>query len=302
MKMNDSIWLLQKGGYDDCGITSVGGAAFALTEEAVAIPDVKQFPVKEMIKRGWITCENTVFSEFFDVVGGWDRLCPLYRRTEIRSDKESDPYALAAWTTRLVMRSLQEQPKGRFRVGSVNLQLMTEIAKLSTSSAGAHEAKTRLSQLGISLIVEPHLPRTYLDGAALRVTEDLAIIGLTVRYDRVDNFWYCLLHELAHLALHVDRDKEIQFFDDLDKCEGIDPREKEADTLAGEALIPELEWEASPAKLLPSKEAAELLASELKIHPAIVAGRMRFERSYVFLSELVGAGKVRMQFPDINWS
>jgi HTH-type transcriptional regulator/antitoxin HigA len=302
--MNNSNWLLQKGGSDDCGVTSVGGAAFTVADDCRDIEkcDWGRFPILEMVRRGWITCEESVGPEFFGLIRGWEQLSPLYRQTKVRSDKQIDPYSLAAWTARIVSRAQEERLAGSFRVGSIGLSLMTEIARLSTSPSGPQDARDCLSRFGIALVIEPQLPRTHLDGAALLLDNEKAVIGMTVRHDRVDNFWFCLMHELAHLALHFSNDQTSYFFDDLDHMCGIDPREIEADDLAREALIPESQWESSPAKVLPSKEAAELLAKELGIHPAIVAGRMRFERSYTFLSELVGPGEIRSHFPGVVWS
>jgi hypothetical protein len=62
---------------------------------------------------------------------------------------------------------------------------------------------THLAKHGIHLICLEHLPRTYLDGAALQLTDRTPVVGLTLRYDRLDNFWFCLLHELAHVGRHL---------------------------------------------------------------------------------------------------
>jgi HTH-type transcriptional regulator/antitoxin HigA len=89
-----------------------------------------------------------------------------------------------------------------------------------------------LARHGISLVIQPHLPRTHLDGAAIVFRADQPIIGLTLRYDRIDNFWFCLLHELWHLRFHFEGE-QIEFYDDLDAgAEGT--QEKEADEGAGE--------------------------------------------------------------------
>jgi HTH-type transcriptional regulator/antitoxin HigA len=93
------------------------------------------------------------------------------------------------------------------------------------------------------------------------------------------------------------------FYDDLDDEKPDDPREQEADRLAGEALIPEAEWKKSPGSRLRTAEAARHLANRLHIHPAIVAGRMRhFFKSYRVLNQLVGHKQVRICFPEIEWS
>src|SRR6185295_10071696 len=126
------------------------------------------------------------------------------------------------------------------------------------------------------------------------------IIGMTLRHDRIDNFWYCLIHELAHISLHYGQGFT-HFFDNLDLKESKDPREQEADKLAEEALIPKKEWNSSPAKSLRSPEAAAHLAKKLRIHPAIVAGRMRYESGYKVLGQMIGQGKVRLCFPEVDW-
>ena len=92
------------------------------------------------------------------------------------------------------------------------------------------------------------------------------------------------------------------FYDDLEVEDQDDLREKEADRLAGEALISDSEWEKSPASRSRSAEDAESLAKKLGIHPAIVAGRMRHEfKSYRFLNRLIGHRLVRCHYPDKKW-
>jgi len=63
-----------------------------------------------------------------------------------------------------------------------------------------HLAIQFLARHGIVLVIAPHLTNTYLDGAAMRLDDGAPVIGLSVRYDRLDNFWFCLLHELAHVG------------------------------------------------------------------------------------------------------
>ena len=146
-------------------------------------------------------------------------------------------------------------PKAPYKAGTVDLKFMREVAQLSWSSSGPRLAREYLSQHGIPLIIEPHLSHTHLDGAAIMEGLDRPIIGMTIRHDRLDNFWYCLMHELAHVSLHYGQGFT-HFFDNLDLKESKDLREQEADKLAQEALIPKEEWNKSPAKSLRSPEAA----------------------------------------------
>jgi HTH-type transcriptional regulator/antitoxin HigA len=193
----------------------------------------------------------------------------------------------------------------KYEAEAVNLGFMQELARLSVFDEGPILAREFLAKNGISLIIEPHLPRTYVDGAAILAAPGRPVIGMTLRYDRIDNFWFCLMHELAHIRLHLGGDAEdtTEFYDDLDVEDDSDPREQQADQQAGEALIPEAEWRRSPASGLRSPEAAEHLARKLRIHPAIVAGRIRHEyKSYRVLNQLVGHGQVRRLFPEARWS
>lgn len=267
-----------------------------------------RFPVKEMIARGWIAGSiqrdkpERLLAPFFASVGSPMQIAALFKKTEnTRTVRSINQYALAAWSTQVMNRAAEEPPKAEYKPNSVNLKFMTEVSRLSWSESGPRLAQEFLRKHGIPLIIEPHLSSTHLDGAAIMYGLDRPIVGLTIRHDRLDNFWYCLMHELAHISLHYGQGFT-HFFDNLDVKESNDPREQEADRLAGRALIPEEEWNKSPAKNLRSPEAAQHLARKLRIHPAIVAGRMRRESgSYKVLNQMIGQGKVRLCFPEVNW-
>ena len=269
----------------------------------------ERFPLKEMIARGWISGSTQrdkperLLVQFFAPISSPMEIAALFKKTEnTRTARSINKYALAAWSNRVMIRATEERPKAEYRPDSVNLKFMLEVARLSWSDSGPRLAQEFLRKHGIPLIIEPHLSNTHLDGAAIMYGLDRPIIGLTVRHDRLDNFWYCLMHELAHISLHYGQGFT-HFFDNLDVKESSDPREQEADRLARSALIPEEEWNKSPAKNLRSPEAAQHLARKLRIHPAIVAGRMRHEAgSYKVLNQMIGQGKVRQCFPEISWS
>jgi HTH-type transcriptional regulator/antitoxin HigA len=194
-----------------------------------------------------------------------------------------------------------KKPSVPYVEGTATPEFMREVARLSVLDEGPRLAGEFLGKHGILLVVEPHLTGTYLDGAALQATDGRPVIALTIRYDRIDNFWFVLMHELVHVARHLFRE-HVPFYDDLDVGPEDDPREKEADTIAGEVLIPEEAWKKSPASRLRSPEAIQQLASQLRIHPAIVAGRYRHEyRSFRILNQFVGHGQVRPLFRDVKW-
>jgi len=110
------------------------------------------------------------------------------------------------------------------------------------------------------------------------------------------------MHELAHIALHL-RAAGDSFHDDLESDgDESDEREQEANRLAREALIPQDVWKQSAARFVRSPQAAQRLAEQLKIHVAIVVGRMQYEsKDFRILSQLLGRGQVRRHFPHSRW-
>ncbi|MCY3882148.1 MAG: ImmA/IrrE family metallo-endopeptidase [Chloroflexi bacterium] len=268
--------------------------------------DAERFPLKEMAKRGWILevpdlkqRATELVAGFLSRAGGSDALeaVPMYRKNDHqRINAKADPYALRAWCWQ-VLASANEDPPSVPYERTVNPDFLREVAQLSVAEDGPVRARDYLADHGIALRVERHLPRTHLDGAVFRLPGKAPVIGLTLRYDRIDNFWFCLLHELAHLGRHLDGRPE-GFVDDFD-LPGNSAREAEADEWAQEALIPREEWVRSAIWLEPAALNVIYLANTLHIHPAIVAGRLRYESgNYRLLSQLVGTGKVRQQFEE----
>ena len=174
-------------------------------------------------------------------------------------------------------------------------QAVSGLAQLSWSEQGPKMAQEFLSFRGIKLVTELHFDKTYLDGAAIMDVSGQPVIGMTLRYDRLDNFWFTLMHEVAHIALHL-KDGSTIFFDDLDSTEK-DPIEHEADRAAADALIENSAWSEARVKTSHSEADCVTLARELKIHPAIVAGRLRHEsKNYSILSNMIANKMVRNHF------
>src|SRR5207249_4961999 len=102
------------------------------------------------------------------------------KKDHIRSARTMDKYALAAWGLRILICAKENQPLAEYKPGTVNLEFMSDVARLSWSDKGPLLAQEFLGKHGIQLIVEPHLPRTYLDGAALMTEDSKPVIGLTI--------------------------------------------------------------------------------------------------------------------------
>lgn len=264
--------------------------------------DWKRVPFMEMKNRGWIGEVPRSPSEANDVLQSWmgplrqSELAPLYRR-HVRSAKTVDHERLIIWTAQVAKAALNEPPTGDFD-SAWSVAFLKDVARISVFKNGPALAKEFLAQHGIALVVEPALS-PWLDGAAMMV-RNTPVVALTLRHDRLDNFWFVLMHELVHLFKHLGTET-ISFYDDLDSDDQADPKEAEADSLAGEILIPAEEWRASPASRLRSVDAANHLAQRLRIHPAIVAGRVRKSyKDYRVLSGLIGQGEVRKQFAEFQ--
>jgi HTH-type transcriptional regulator/antitoxin HigA len=209
-----------------------------------------------------------------------------------------DVHALQAWCLHVLGEARAVGLEKQHRKGSITFEFLEEVARLSTFREGPKLAREKLAQHGIALVVAPHLSKTYLDGAALWTKEQVPVVGMTIRYDRLDNFWFCLLHELAHLGRHIPNGDGEVFIDDLQLRERDhavnDAREREADEWAQDALIDPALWRDHPARQHPSVTNVVDLAHQAKVHPAVVAGRIRYERhSYRLLSQFVGANEVR---------
>jgi HTH-type transcriptional regulator/antitoxin HigA len=261
--------------------------------------------VKDMASRGYFgdVAINKIdkielIKSFFTAVGEPTKIFALLRKSSYRASPLTDKNALSAWFAYVVKKAKKIKPIKKYKHGTVNLDFMKTVARLSVEENGPVLAQEYLKKYGIILVIESHFPKTYLDGAAILINKDNPIIGLTLRFNRLDNFWFTLMHELAHVGLHYEQDVTV-FYDEIEgiKIPDIDDKEKEADKLAGEALVPANKWEVSPARLIPSVMAAKSLARELGVHIAIVAGKIRHEGGkYVYLSKIINEIDVRNIF------
>ena len=280
------------------------------SDDAPADIEWQRFPLKAMAKRGWIPSApgpnarpEDLVAGLIEQAGGKHRAdAAFYRKTHnLRANAKADLHALQAWCWRALAVAARTAPRRDYRPGAVTPDLLRQVARLSPASDGPQRARAFLADKGIPFVIIEHLPRTYLDGAALQLADGRPVVALTLRYDRLDNFWFCLLHELAHVGRHMDNDDGHAFIDDL-TLRGVDagtqdPREAQADEWAEEALIPLAAWETTPVRQRPTPMAVLSLAQALQVHPAVVAGRVRYERrNYRLLSQFVGTGEVRPQF------
>jgi len=262
--------------------------------------DWSRFPAKEMVARGWIQkatgrVKRSIEEQVQEFVAqiGWQLGDAAFKRSiSGEAFSPTTKYSLYAWLSRVIQKARERKPNiGTYDQSALSTQMLKELAQLSWFEEGPKLAIEYLEKVGICVVIEPHLKGTMLDGAALKDVDGTPVIGLTIRHDRLDNFWFTLLHEVVHIWKHVGEDDT--FMDDLDSSASTDKREAEANRLAREALIPRVVWKRSDAYLSPSKETIDKLSRELRVNPAVIAGRIRREKgNYRLFTDLVGHGEV----------
>ena len=264
-----------------------------------------KFPVNEMYKRKWFTEFGGTLSEAKEHAEELirDFLTPLdkeqldrvFFRKHVRRGSRMNNYSLMAWKAKVLMEAKKKELP-RFKPEVFSDEFMSDLTKLSFYDTGPKLAAELLEKSGVAVILERLLPGTHMDGAAMRLPDGRPIIALTLRYDRLDNFWFSLFHEIGHVVLHFKGSEYYCFLDDFDE-ETSDKREKQADEWAANALIPPDKWATSSVRSNFQPKAVCDFAYQLRFHPAIVAGRIRKElNNYRILSKLVGQRKVRKMF------
>jgi HTH-type transcriptional regulator/antitoxin HigA len=264
-----------------------------------------EFPLTEMVRRGWfgdrvktgrelLERAEEILAPFLAPIGAASSMAASLRQ-RVRRGSAVDEKALLAWKAR-AWHLAQRQRGGPCSAKPITRQFIGEVARLSPLEKGPVVAGDMLAKAGIRMVVESQMPHTHLDGAAMRLAGHPPIVALTLRHDRLDNFWFTLCHELAHVALHLRADEGGTFLDDLEAPDD-NKRERAADHVASSAMIAEADWKTFRRQGTPSREDIVRFAASVRVHPAIVAGRYRNEtKNYKLFSDLIGNRKVRAMF------
>jgi HTH-type transcriptional regulator/antitoxin HigA len=266
--------------------------------------ETDRYPVKEMFLRGFFAATfgtewskvkdraEELLQQFFS--GRQDAPISALNRQATSKRSKVDVDAIHAWRCRVLDLA-----------GSLNLPsydpavlskaFIRQLTALSQLSDGPLRVRQRLMEVGIALILEKQLPETHLDGAAMWHPNGFPVICLTLRYDRLDNFWFTLFHELGHVVKHLGTSPGESFLDtDIDAA-AENQIERDADQFAMDAFITEEEWDRLGSLSLADE--IRSAAKHLAIDPSIIAGRLRREAGdYRKHRTLIGQGKVRKLF------
>ena len=284
------------------GPMQTGGLVFAWGDANDVV--WRQLPYKEMIKRKWFDLPrggNPIekVKEYFLHAAG-PQFATAFHRKKMRSGNVPNEYALLAWQARILEQARDKIEDGTLGAFALDDRWLPELARLTKRKDGPKRARGLLAEKGIVLVVERHLPGSYLDGAAMLADRETPVVGLTLRYDRLDNFWFVLMHELGHVFLHLFDGLRFDFFDE-ESASDSDTIEAEADKFALDTLIPQHLWDQCLSRFALSEEAVRINAKTIGIDPSIIAGRIRKERgNYTILNGLVGQDQVRSQLEDAS--
>jgi len=270
--------------------------------------DFDRFPIIEMEKngafRGFDTSNINEKAEeairyLIKKTGGPEAIPEgLFRKTRsARANAKLDPYALQGWSLHLLAEAKTVKNIKKYKKENINNAFLKGLASLSILDKGPDFVEEYLANGGIIFKLIKHLKNTYLDGASFITMEGVPVIGLTRRYNRIDNFWFTLFHEIAHVLKHLENGHFIADDMTLRGSASDNSIEKEADNFAEKTLLGttfDLD-----EKEFPSQNDVIEYAKELNIHPAIIAGHIQYKKNnYRLFSNLTVGGDVKKCFED----
>lgn len=270
------------------------------------IPDINwlNFPLSEMLKKEWLSFEGSlqnakehaeeIIRDFFNLAN-LELNKAIYLRQSIRANSYIDEYGLSVWFAKASIEEQKMKIGKKYNSDLLTDEFINDLRKLSIFDTGVSLAQELLAKIGIKLVILPHLKKTHIDGATFLNLDKNPVIVLTLRYDRIDSFWFTLFHEIAHVKLHLN-DESDKFIDDLKANKDLDNQEKEADKFAEDNLIRSDEWREFDLNNI-SDLSIKSFATKYKISEAIIVGRIQKElNDYSIKRKYLGQGKVKKLF------
>jgi HTH-type transcriptional regulator/antitoxin HigA len=244
-----------------------------------------KFPVREMIKRGWIKdsenpkiLEKQVF-DFFGIASEDEepRLAHAAKRTGYPDNIGA---VQRAWLFRVkrIAEAMTVRPYSErgLREG------LTTLRALRNSVEEIRRVPQLLAECGVRLVIVEPMPGSKIDGVTFWLDEKTSapVIGLSLRLDRIDNFWFVLAHEIEHVLNKHGRTQAIvdsETFDATTKSGNISEEERVADAAAAEFCVPRADLADFILRNRPlfSDEKVVGFARRIQVHPGLVAGQLQ---------------------------
>lgn len=256
-------------------------------------------PVAEMITRGWLETDDVkdvarleaALAKFFGAPSP-DAIPVLpHAARKANPDAATSPAQLA-WLYR-VRAIAADQVVPRYSPAAVR-EAITKLSALLLSAEEARKVPRILTEAGVRFVVVESLASAKIDGACLWLNDMAPVVGMTLRHDRIDNFWFVLRHELEHVLrghgrTHPVVDAELEG-DRAGTGAGVPEQERVANQAAADFCVPQDQLDRFIARKAPFFAERDILgfASTLKLHPGLVAGQLqhrtrRFDRFRTFL-------------------
>lgn len=241
-----------------------------------------KFPVREMIQRGWIQASESIdvfeqrFCDFFNIANVQDK--PALTHYAKKTDVELNVTHLQlAWLFR-VKSMAQRQVLSLYKKEKLEIAV-AELEKLTFSAEEVRHVPRLLAEAGVRLVFVEAITGSKIDGACFWLDEDKPVIGMTLRFDRIDNFWFVLRHEIEHVLQEDGRGSQIPIIDsDVGTAdESVSESEKRANDAAREFCVPSKQLNDFVSRVQPyfSEQKVVLFAQRIRVHPGIVVGQLQ---------------------------
>lgn len=249
-----------------------------------------ELPVPEMIKRGWLEVEDAknivqveaALAAFFGAndVDQIDVVPHAAKKTHAADDVTP---AQLAWLYR-VRQIAEGMVVPRYSTAAMH-DAMVKLRTLLAAPEEARQAPRILAEAGVRLVVVESLTGAKIDGACFWLDDRRPVIGMTMRQDRIDNFWFVLRHECEHV-LRGDGRATVAFDAELERDRAgtgmqLAEQERLANSAAAEFCVPQKTLKAFVARKAPlfTERDVLALAKMLQIHPGLIAGQLQHATS-----------------------
>jgi HTH-type transcriptional regulator/antitoxin HigA len=254
-------------------------------------------PVTEMIGRGWLNAENIRDTQkmerellrFFAV----NRLedIEILPHAAKKSVSGATPAQIAwLYRVRAMASDMPVRPYSRARLTAA----LPKLKELMIAPEESRSASRILLECGIRFLIVETLSSAKIDGVCFWLNDEAPVVGLSLRHDRIDNFWFVVRHEIEHVLQSHGKSAAIIDAELEGERAGtgwsIDEEERIANRAAADFCVPIAQMDAFIARKAPLFSERDLrgFARILKVHPGIVAGQLqhRTDRYQIFRTHL----------------
>ena len=240
-------------------------------------------PLRELMKLGWIDVDLNNLDRAEKAVCGFLEIASIDEQPDVlfapRKTERYAPHSQAqvAWICH-VKHLARRQRVAKYSAARLAAEV-AKLPKLSITDDGIRTVPSRLAELGVRFVVAKHLTGTKIDGATVWL-DQAPVVAVSFRYDRMDWFWFTLMHEIAHVLAEDGQRKtmldQALVGRDADSSR-VSPVEEKADKAASEWLVPPDRLSAFVRSTKPyySRAALQRFAASVGVHPAIVVGQLQ---------------------------